>query len=172
MYFKKDMIYDEKDLSSYPPDLLKHFTAIVGAKIDRKRKFKEKEIKPEIKQLKCIRDCVIEYNIRTFKMDDKIVKRMWKALLNAQRYQGVMGSYMSKLKILVEDKIDLSEVNIDKETFIEELAVVETTDGFCFVFEDQEDVTKAPYNIPVIHIIEYLEEHKKISYENFKNIGR
>lgn len=105
-------------------------------------------------------------------MNDKIVNRMWKELLNAQRYQGVMGSYMSKLKILVEDKIDLSEANIDKETFIEELSVVETTDGFCFVFEDQEDVTKAPYNIPIIHIIEYLEEHKKISYENFKNIGR
>lgn len=72
VYFKKDSLYSKEELSLYPSELMRYFKPVSDNKTSNKGKSKKDTIKSENEQLKCIKDCVIEYNIRTLNNENEI----------------------------------------------------------------------------------------------------
>lgn len=96
---------------------------------------------------------------------NKIPSLLSKALNFQSRMENVLGN----IQEIINPYIDLTDYDGDKEDFLHNLSIVETTDGFCFVADLDDGY--APHNIPVELVMDIILEKGKIMYEDFSKLG-
>ena len=90
-------------------------------------------------------------------------------LTKALNFQSKMKSVLGGIQELIEPYIDLSDYDGDKEDFLHNISIVETTDGFCFVIEMDDGY--APHNVPVEEAMNFILQNGKIMYSDFNKIS-
>lgn len=90
-------------------------------------------------------------------------------LTKALNFQSKMKSVLGGIQGLIEPYIDLSDYDGDKEDFLHNISIVETTDGFCFLIEMDDGY--APYNVPVEEVMNFILQNGKIMYSDFNKIS-
>lgn len=90
-------------------------------------------------------------------------------LTKALNFQSKMKSVLGGIQGLIEPYIDLSDYDGDKEDFLHNISIVETTDGFCFVIEMDDGY--APHNVPVEEVMNFILQNGKIMYSDFNKIS-
>lgn len=90
-------------------------------------------------------------------------------LTKALNFQSKMKSVLGGIQELIEPYIDLSDYDGDKEDFLHNISIVETTDGFCFLIEMDDGY--APHNVPVEEVMNFISQNGKIMYSDFNKIS-
>lgn len=90
-------------------------------------------------------------------------------LTKALNFQSKMKSVLGGIQELIEPYIDLSDYDGDKEDFLHNISIVETTDGFCFLIEMDDGYV--PHNVPVEEVMNFILQNRKIMYSDFNKIS-